>query len=343
MGPTGRSRILQVHPTRRCNLRCLHCYSSSSPEARDEIPLALLQDAVSDAADCGYNVVSVSGGEPLLYRPLRPLLESAKASGMGTTVTTNGMLLDGRRLDRLDGVIDLLAISLDGEPTSHNRMRASERAFETMIGRLEALRERDIPFGFVFTLTQYNLHELEWVADFAIEQGARLLQIHPLEAVGRADLDLEGACPDGVESSFAFLEVMRLREQLGDRLVLQLDISHRPSLERGPHRVYADAREQRSSALADLVSPLIIEPDATVVPLMYGFGRRFALGNLELQSLAAMAESWRRETLPRFRALCREVLAEPRALVGQNPFFNWYEAMRSASQRSAPTKQAGAA
>ena len=32
MACTRGSRILQIHPTRRCNLRCLHCYSLSGPE-----------------------------------------------------------------------------------------------------------------------------------------------------------------------------------------------------------------------------------------------------------------------------------------------------------------------
>ena len=45
MSLTGSRRFLQVHPTRRCNLRCLHCYSSSGPDQREELPLAMLRDA----------------------------------------------------------------------------------------------------------------------------------------------------------------------------------------------------------------------------------------------------------------------------------------------------------
>ena len=44
MPATGCHRFLQVHPTRRCNLRCLHCYSESGPDRRDELPLAYLTD-----------------------------------------------------------------------------------------------------------------------------------------------------------------------------------------------------------------------------------------------------------------------------------------------------------
>jgi MoaA/NifB/PqqE/SkfB family radical SAM enzyme len=76
-------------------------------------------------------------------------------------------------------------------------MCADPRAFSTMAARLEGVRRSGIPFGFIFTLTQFNLHELEWVAGFALQQGARLLQIHPLEEAGRAAERLAGARPDG--------------------------------------------------------------------------------------------------------------------------------------------------
>src|SRR5262249_42287984 len=151
MGPTGETyRVLQIHPTRRCNLRCLHCYSLSGPEERESLSLPLLCGAVTDAGQEGYTVVGISGGEPLLYRPLPELLEHAHMCGLITTVTSNGMLLDGQRLARLQGCVDLLAISLDGIPASHNRIRGSERAFETMRARLEGVRQSGIPFGFIF-------------------------------------------------------------------------------------------------------------------------------------------------------------------------------------------------
>src|SRR6267378_2878338 len=212
--PTGCSRIVQVHPTRQCNLRCLHCYSSSSPEERGQLEAALICDALTDARQQGYNVASFSGGEPTLYRPLRQLLDHAHDCGMLTTVTTNGMLLDKRRLNMLEGGTDLLAISLDGVPESHDTIRGSKRAFREMAARLADLRATGIPFGFIFTLTQYNLDELEWVASFALEQGARLLQIHPLEDVGRAREEMPGEHPDAVESAYAMIEVLKLKEAL---------------------------------------------------------------------------------------------------------------------------------
>ncbi|MBC8063659.1 MAG: radical SAM protein, partial [Chlorobia bacterium] len=193
MGPTGDVfRALQIHPTRFCNLTCLHCYSSSGPDQREELSAPLLEEAITQAFAEGYNDLAFSGGEPVLYGELRRLMEHGKSLGMVTNLTSNGMLLNGDRLAQLDGVTDLLAISLDGVPESHNKMRNSPNAFERMSANLEGVRKMGIPFGFIFTLTMTNLHELKWVTDFAIEQGASLLQIHPLEEVGRGLAKLPG-------------------------------------------------------------------------------------------------------------------------------------------------------
>lgn len=333
-GPTGRFRIVQIHPTRRCNLRCLHCYSSSGPEVAGELDAALVRDLLTDARAEGYTVAGFSGGEPLLYRPLREVLEHAKSLGLTTTVTSNGMLLDERRLERIAGAADLLAISLDGVPESHDRMRASPRAFETMASRLEGVRRAGIPFGFIFTLTQYNLHELPWVATFAIEQGARLLQIHPLELAGRAAETLRDERPDGTEAAWAYLTAVRLREGLGERLRVHLDLADREVLREDPARAFAEpeAAADPAAPLAAQLSPLVVESDGTVVPVQYGFSRRYALGDLRRDRLTACAERWRTGLTADFRALCRrtfEELVSAEAL----PVTNWYE--RIAAQAAA--------
>lgn len=335
MGPTGElARVLQLHPTRRCNLACAHCYSTSGPGEAAELPPDLLAAAVTDAAAEGYNVAGFSGGEPLLYPHLRDLLLHARAAGMSTTVTSNGMLLDARRLAVLRDAVCVLAISLDGVPASHDRMRGSPRAFEAMRRRLAGVRDAGVAFGFIFTLTQHNLHELEWVADFAVAEGARLLQVHPLEEVGRAGTLLAGAAPDDVERAYAFLEAARLQERAGDRLLVQLDLTDRELLRDAPERVFAGEAPADAAPLSALVSPLVVETDGAVTPIQYGFPRGFALGSLREAPLRELGARWRVERWPEFRALCRRVWEETTA-EHPLPFFNWYEALGRAAEPAA--------
>jgi MoaA/NifB/PqqE/SkfB family radical SAM enzyme len=323
-GPTGETyRIFQVHPTLRCNLRCLHCYSSSGPRERGGLDAAPLLDAVRAAAAEGYNVLSVSGGEPLLYPSLAELLEAGRDAGMVTMVATNGMLLDARRLDVLRGRADLLAVSVDGVPASHDRVRGAEGAFARMQGRLQGLRDAGIPFAFLFTLAQGNAHELEWVAEFALREGARLLQVHPLEAVGRAERLMAELEPDDMEMAVAWLELTRLQARYEGRLRIHTDLVDYGQVAARPACLLADGcREAAGRPLAELVSALVVEADGTVVPLQYGFARAHALGNLLQEPLGDMAARWKWDGHPAFSALCRRTFQ--RLGEAALPIANWY-------------------
>ena len=342
MGPTGeRFRVFQIHPTRRCNLRCLHCYSSSAPEVRDELDAALLRDALTDAAAEGYNVAGFSGGESIVYEQLPNILDHAHACGFTTTVTSNGMLLDENHLNLLRGRADVLAISVDGVPESHNRVRASSRAFDAMVSHLGALRASGINFGFIFTLTQYNLDELEWVANFAVDQGAKLLQIHPLEEAGRAIDGMAGSRPDETECAYAYFAARRLQKLFGGRLSVQLDLAHRELLRGNPGVVFAQEFDssELDRPLADLISPLVLETDGTIVPVGFGFARGYRLGSLRDGRLRDFVPVWRREVYPRLRQLFREVFEEETA-PREFPCFNWYETVARRAVVAAPLTSA---
>jgi Fe-coproporphyrin III synthase len=319
---SARQPIVQIHPTRRCNLSCIHCYSNSGPGERDLLTFETLEQCITDARTEGYTVASFSGGEPVLYRDLGRLLRHAKRLGMRTTVTSNGMLLTGARLAMLAGCTDVLAISLDGVPESHNRMRACDRAFGGMRSNLDAVRKSGVDFGFIFTLTLYNVNEVEWAAQFAAEQGAKLFQIHPLEEVGRAAVKLPGARPDEVESAYAYLEAERIRQKYRNQLFVQLDIFHRDLMVQHPERFYSG--KETATCLADCVTPLVVEADGTVVPLGYGFGRQYALGNLLNFRLRDLATDWRATRYAEFQALCRRAY-EGACKPSELPFLNWYE------------------
>jgi MoaA/NifB/PqqE/SkfB family radical SAM enzyme len=253
---------------------------------------------------------------------------------MITTVTTNGMLLTRERVAALAPIVDEWAVSVDGLASSHNRVRASRHAFDGMRRGLAVLREASCTFGLIFTLTLTNLDEVEAVAEFALAEGAALLQVHPLEAWGRAALQDSLAAPDEDELAYAFLEVARIKGRFDGRLRVHLDVASRPVLLADPTRGFA-MRASGGTAdmpLAELVSPIVIEADGTVVPLQYGFGRTYALGNLAEEPLPQLARRWRSTRYPGFLALCRETfecyVPGPRS----SPYFNWYEAVSIASR-----------
>lgn len=332
--PVGDFNVLQIHPTRRCNLRCHHCYSSSAPNERDSLSLAILQGALSDARAEGFDVVSISGGEPLLYSDLPKLLESACQEGFQTSITTNGILLNKQRLAALRDHLHLVAISLDGIPSSHNRVRNSPRAFEQMAANLVQLRNSGIPFGFIFTLTQFNLDELEWVTEFAIQQKARLLQIHPLDETGRAAERMVGAAPDKMELAYAFLESARLQAEAPDSLLIHLDVIEIDYVRENPHRFYAKSLPEDPTTIpfTEIVSPLVIEPDGTISPVQYGFAPQFTIGNLHAVNLAQALNEWKATKARVFTDMAKEVHRRIKKPC-KTPFVYWYTLLNEQANR----------
>jgi len=336
-GPNGPDHnVIQIHPTLRCNLRCLHCYSMSGPHRRDELAPGVVSQVLGNAAREGYNVLGVSGGEPLLYEPLPVVLARAKSLGMATTVTTNGTVFTRERLAAVFPVVDLLAISLDGIGAAHNAMRGAPRAFESLVRGLPMVRNSGVPFGFIVTLTLTNAGDLDEIARFAVDNGAALLQIHPLEEVGYARDNLAGRAPDERELAFAFLEAARIQRAYAGQLTVQFDAVDRDIARELPDRLYAgadgaDPADLAEAPLAALIAPVVLEADGVVVPLQYGFDRRFAIGNLDPEGAAL--RYWKTSVYPRFRALCR---ATYDAVVSGGspvtPFANWYGAVSQSSR-----------
>jgi len=253
---------------------------------------------------------------------------------MRTTVTTNGTLL--ARVPRFAGLIDLLAISLDGPQDLHNRVRASDRAFDLLVCGLDDVRRAGVKFGFIHTLTRESWEHLPWLADFAVEQGAVLLQLHPLELAGRAGELMRGDRPEDDTLARAYLLATTLASKYEGRLTIQLDVFHTEHLLEYPELAYAadlgpDLSIYRA---ADLLSPVVVEADATVVPVCYGFSRDYAICNLKEEALAAAWPRYLRERYPMFASLCRRVFKEatiPRDL----PFLNWYELILASSRATA--------
>ena len=322
-----RQRIIQLHPTLRCNLRCAHCYSNSSPEAGDGPALETLCAALSDAAALGYRAVAISGGEPLLHVDLEYMLRHARACGLRTTITTNGTLLTSKRLSRLVDCLDLLAISLDGPPEIHNELRQSRRAFDALCRGVAHVRETGLPFGFIHTVTRRSWEHLLWTAEFAAAQGAQLLQLHPLEPTGRAQQGLRDAVLDDDLLTRVYLLSLALGQQYDGTLAIQFDAFRKDLLRDNPEIVYASdwsvSEGEAQWQAADLLGLMVVEADGTVVPVSYGLSHAYKICNVREQRLIDVWPTYVRDGYGAFRALCRMVFGEvttPCAL----PFFDWH-------------------
>jgi len=186
--------VVVFSATRRCNLRCVHCYSQSENRAYpDELTtdeaLAMLEDLVR----FGVPVVLFSGGEPMLRTDLLPLLEAAAALGMRTVLSTNGTLITEQAAARLRTTnLSYVGVSLDGLRETNDEFRGVAGAFEAALRGIRHCREAGIKVGLRFTITRRNADQVDNLFDLvAAEQIPRLCFYHLVYAGRGAALDAE--------------------------------------------------------------------------------------------------------------------------------------------------------
>jgi len=102
--------------TKRCNLKCRHCYSASTNQpAEDELTDDEARGMIDDLAAFGCPVLLFSGGEPLMRPGVIDLISYARAAGLRAVVSTNGNLIDEpMATKRAEAGLSYVGVSLDG-------------------------------------------------------------------------------------------------------------------------------------------------------------------------------------------------------------------------------------
>jgi Fe-coproporphyrin III synthase len=153
--------------TRRCNLKCLHCYSNSrNIHYSDELTTAEGKKLLSDLASFGSPVILFSGGEPLLRADLPELAQFAVDHGMRAVISTNGTLLTRETVNTLKKIgLSYVGISLDGMREIHDRFRGIPGTFDMAMNGIRLCRDAGIKVGIRFTLHKGNVSEVPSVFD----------------------------------------------------------------------------------------------------------------------------------------------------------------------------------
>lgn len=153
--------------TRRCNLRCVHCYAHAREEAgTDELTTEQGRLLLDDLAAFGVPVVLFSGGEPLARRDLPELAAYAVGKGMRAVISTNGTLISAPVARTLKDIgLSYVGISLDGMQEVNDRFRAVPGAFRAALDGIRNCQAAGIKVGLRFTINRFNVQEIPGIFD----------------------------------------------------------------------------------------------------------------------------------------------------------------------------------
>jgi radical SAM protein with 4Fe4S-binding SPASM domain len=174
--------------TRKCNLRCVHCYNSAGGKNPAEIlTTRQAKSFIHDLADFAVPVILFSGGEPLLRQDIFELAQFATELGMRTALSTNGTLItesEARNIKK-SGFAEV-GISLDGVGVKNDRFRGKKGAYEAALQGIRNSVSLGLRVSLRLTITPSNYMEIPAVFDLIEKEGIERICFYHLAYVGRA-------------------------------------------------------------------------------------------------------------------------------------------------------------
>ncbi|MEO9967984.1 MAG: radical SAM protein [Reichenbachiella sp.] len=297
-----------------CNYTCSHCYSSSSPATKGSLDVGLVLQAMSDAVDLGYTTLSVSGGEPMLYPDLQEILLEAKALGMSTSVITNGSFPESAYA-KLEGLVDVIGVSLDGNKDLHNRIRQNITAFDKVDRFLDFSSKYFSATGIAYSLSDPSWEDLPEMLDYADSKKVTLFQVQPIESFGRArDKGCVALASANLKRAFIFVNTVRCEYPFS----IQMNVFDKASA------IQTLVRTDTTEPAADCIDLLVMDEKGRILPYNYGFDERWMVADLRKISLKEGWERFRLDKLPAFGSWCKDSVDFTSGMIftPSEPFFN---------------------
>ncbi|MFN3621419.1 MAG: radical SAM protein [Nitrososphaerales archaeon] len=183
--------------TRRCNLRCKHCYSDASEtSAPDELSTKEAAMLIDELAEWGIKLLILDGGEPLCREDFFEIAGFASSKGLRVVVGSNGTLIDESVALRMRRAgVQAVAISIDGaKPDTHDLFRGEEGSFAKAMEGVKACRKAGLPFQFNTVIRRKALTEIPTILKLTVDSGAIAAEFFDLIQVRR----VKERCADDV-------------------------------------------------------------------------------------------------------------------------------------------------
>lgn len=130
--------VLMLEPTLACNLACIGC--GKILEYEDNRVELTAEECLDAAREAGAPVVSICGGEPLIYRPIDTVVDGLLEMGKHIILCTNGLRLEAFVRHRAPHPRLSFAVHLDGMERTHDHICARQGVFDAAIRGIRAAK-----------------------------------------------------------------------------------------------------------------------------------------------------------------------------------------------------------
>jgi AdoMet-dependent heme synthase len=177
--------------TRRCNLRCVHCRSSSEKVIHQHPDFSTAQafQVIDDIVRFAKPVLVLSGGEPLLRKDIFQIADYGSNKGLKMCLATNGSLVNDQVCEQIkESGIQIVSLSLDGASAEiHDAFRCQAGAFQSTLAAAVLFKKHNIDFIINSSFTKHNQDDIEKTYRLSKELGATAWYLFMVVPTGRAE------------------------------------------------------------------------------------------------------------------------------------------------------------
>ena len=194
---TGAPLSVVWNYTKKCNLKCSHCFSDSmyNQKSRNELTTEEAKQVIDILATNDVVTVNFCGGEPLTRDDLFELMNYTQESGIYPSISTNATLLTKEKCQMIYNTgVRSVSISLDScSADKHDSLRNVSGAYDMAINGIN----NAVEFGrfdeliINTTLTDFNYEEIPQIYEYVKELGISRYYVSRILPVGRGQYYLE--------------------------------------------------------------------------------------------------------------------------------------------------------
>lgn len=162
---------LFVELTDKCNLRCKHCYGDFKLENHHSLSIDVLDELINQAIELNIYQFDLTGGEPLLYKDLEPLLSKLYDAGMLVTIFSNLTVQSDKVLSMFEKYcVKKIITSIDSNIAEvHDEFRAMTGALNKTLNNIHKLKKTGIELSINTMVGNHNEKNIDEVILFLKE------------------------------------------------------------------------------------------------------------------------------------------------------------------------------
>ena len=189
--------------TQLCNMQCRYCKADKSDESLSIDVLEKVCNVIHARNRIDY--ITLTGGEPLLYRHLDKAIAICNKYTSNILLLSNGLLIDGKEIINLLCKYDVeVQISLDSIATPyHDKFRGNQKRIIDNILKLK--KSTDLEIGIVCVISRGNILEIPRLIEFC-EKYEMGLDFELIDVDFCSELSLEHLTREDVLEMLKFLK-----------------------------------------------------------------------------------------------------------------------------------------